>query len=343
MADYLDERPIEGIPPPKYDAEMHDEKAAGKTGAYVGDQPVVDIEAGHQASLNDVMDSANDIVTNLITVEDDPSVTPWTFRMLFIGIVPLFRVLSPSSLPPPANISHSLLPQQGIGLSIFGGVLQEIFYFKPQVIVVSNIFLTVIAYPLGEALAFIIPRRGPIGRWLNPFPFNAKEHAAIVLMSSAAAQSALATEALTAQELYYGGYPNRAAGVFVVLSSQLLGFGVAGLLRDVIVRPTKMIWPVIIPIATLLESIHKHTGIFRKRLKAFWIIFGIAFVWEWFPEYIFTVLEGVSIFCLADQHNLVFTNLFGGSSGNEGLGIRKYYITHMFKSFELTMFSFLLL
>jgi hypothetical protein len=33
------------------------------------------------------------------------------------------------------------------------------------------------------------------------------------------------------------------------------------------------------------------------------------------------VLEGVSIFCLAHQDSLVFTNLFGGASGNEGLGL----------------------
>ena len=32
------------------------------------------------------------------------------------------------------------------------------------------------------------------------------------------------------------------------------------------------------------------------------------------------VLTGVSIFCLAKQDSLVFTNLFGGSQGNEGLG-----------------------
>jgi hypothetical protein len=38
-------------------------------------------------------------------------------------------------------------------------------------------------------------------------------------------------------------------------------------------------------------------------------------------QYIFTVLEGVSIFCLAHQDSLVFTNLFGGASGNEGLGL----------------------
>jgi hypothetical protein len=32
-------------------------------------------------------------------------------------------------------------------------------------------------------------------------------------------------------------------------------------------------------------------------------------------------LIGFSIFCLADQHSLVFTNLFGGAQGNEGMGL----------------------
>lgn len=33
------------------------------------------------------------------------------------------------------------------------------------------------------------------------------------------------------------------------------------------------------------------------------------------------ILTGVSIFCLANQNNATFTNIFGGASGNEGLGL----------------------
>ena len=50
-------------------------------------------------------------------------------------------------------------------------------------------------------------------------------------MASAAAQSATSTQALAVQELFYGGYPSRAAGVFITFSTQLIGFGIAGLLR----------------------------------------------------------------------------------------------------------------
>lgn len=254
--------------------------------------PQYEGEEDHGRRRSTVVDTAEGLVTRVIDVEDDPTLNPWTFRTFFLGL----------------------------GLSCFGAVLQEIFYFKPQTIFVSVVFLTVLAYILGEAMAMAIPRKGAIGRFLNPFPFNMKEHASITLMASAASQSALATEALAAQQLFYGGYPNKAAGIFVVITTQLIGFGLAGLLRDILVYPTYMLWPMNLPITTLLESLHKDKAVAKARLKIFYVVFFTVFVWEVFPEYIFTVLEGVSVFCLAHQDSLVFTNLFGGASGNEGVG-----------------------
>jgi hypothetical protein len=66
---------------------------------------------------------------------------------------------------------------RGFGLAIFASVLQEIFYFKPQTIYVSNVFLCVIAYVLGEGMSKVLPSKGKIGLFLNPHPFNMKEHA----------------------------------------------------------------------------------------------------------------------------------------------------------------------
>lgn len=33
------------------------------------------------------------------------------------------------------------------------------------------------------------------------------------------------------------------------------------------------------------------------------------------------ILTGVSVFCLANRKSMLFTNIFGGSNGNEGLGL----------------------
>jgi OPT family oligopeptide transporter len=199
-------------------------------------------------------------------------------------------------------------------------VLATIYYFKPQTVYVSVIFLAVISYVLGELMEKLIPKGGFIGRWFNPHKFNHKEHAAIVIMSSAAANCALGTEVLAVQRLYYSTSPNAGASIFLLFSSQLLGYGIAGLMRKTLVYPTKMLYPINLPLNTLLETLHRDKKETAKRLKLFYIMFCVLFVWETFPEYIMPIMTGVSIFCLAKRDSLVFTNLFGGTNGNEGLG-----------------------
>ena len=45
--------------------------------------PYEDVE--HQGDHHAHLDTAEDIVTTVIDVEDDPTLDPWTFRMFFIG------------------------------------------------------------------------------------------------------------------------------------------------------------------------------------------------------------------------------------------------------------------
>lgn len=44
------------------------------------------------------------------------------------------------------------------------------------------------------------------------------------------------------------------------------------------------------------------------------------FIWELFPEWIFPLLTGLSIACISAPNNVVVSQVFGGSNGNEGLG-----------------------
>jgi OPT family oligopeptide transporter len=199
--------------------------------------------------------------------------------------------------------------------------LATIFLFKPQSVSVSVIFLTVISYVAGNAMSIILPNSGFIGRWLNPHSFNSKEHLAVVIMASSASGAAYATEVLATQKLFYGIIPNAAVAILLLLSSQLLGYGMAGVLRRSLVYPTKMLWPSILPLNSLIETLHRDKSEMKKKFNFFWMIFGITAVWELFPQYIMPVLTGVSVFCLANRRSLVFTNLFGGASGNEGLGL----------------------
>jgi hypothetical protein len=96
-----------------------------------------------------------------------------------------------------------------------------------------------VSYVLALALQ-CIPRKSFIGRWLNPHPFNSKEHAAILIMSTTAAHSARAIEVLAVQKLWYDKLPSPAVCIFLIFSSQTLGYGVSGVMRKILVYPTKV-------------------------------------------------------------------------------------------------------
>ncbi|KAG1877966.1 OPT oligopeptide transporter protein-domain-containing protein [Suillus subalutaceus] len=241
---------------------------------------------------NVVLQNERDIATHVISVDDDPSLNPWTFRAFFIGL----------------------------GLSAFGGSLAQIYYFKPQTISVSLMFLAIISYVIGLAMETFIPRHGLL-RYLNPGPFNKKENAFIIIMCSAAANSALATEVLAVQRLYYNITPNAGSSIFLLFSSQLLGYGIGGLMRGILLYPSKMLYPSVLPLLSMFDAFYRDGIEARRRLKVFYFVFTAIFIWEMFPEWIFPLLTGLSIFCLAAPNNAAVSRVFGGSNGNEGLGL----------------------
>ncbi|KAF8200156.1 peptide transporter MTD1 [Pholiota molesta] len=223
----------------------------------------------------------------------------------------------------------------GIGLSCFGAVLGQIFYFRPQTVYVSPLFLQIIAYLLGLVMEEVIPgpnsvherlrtKDNAFWRFMNPGPFNIKEHVAITIFSTTAAESALAISIFAADSLYYNLSPNVGVGIFTLIGSQLMGYGLGvGIMRAFLVYPTYIVFPNLLPTVQLFDALHRGKKIFlqKKRVKFFWSIFIAIFVWEWFPEYIAPTLTGISIFCLANKKSAWFTRIFGGAAGNEGIGM----------------------
>lgn len=151
-------------------------------------------------------------------------------------------------------------------------------------------------------------------------------------MVAAASSTPEAMTVLAVQKLYYNINPNAAIGVFLILSTQMLGYGLAGVLRRTLVYPSNMLYPTNLPTAALLESLHKERKVVKKKLRVFNYGFIALFLWQAFPQYITPLLSGLSVFCLAMQHSPIVTHLFGGSSANEGLGFLSL-------SFDWTMVS----
>ncbi|KAH9830037.1 OPT oligopeptide transporter [Rhodofomes roseus] len=238
------------------------------------------------------VEEAYEVAVKVLSARDDPELQAVTFRTVFLGL----------------------------GFSAFGAVLAQIYYFKPQTLSVSTLLLLILSYWFGNGMHMIIPTKG-WWRWLNPGPFNIKEHTAIIIMSSTASHSAVAIQVISVQNLFYNNEVNPGIAIFTLIGSQLIGYGYAGLLADTLVRPTRCFWPATIYTSNLFQALHYDRQMTSKRVRLFWAIFAVMFCWEIIPEWIFPLLTGVSIFCLADNHSSVMRNIFGGASNNEGMGL----------------------
>ncbi|CAO3697429.1 unnamed protein product [Rhizopus stolonifer] len=229
------------------------------------------------------------IVNEVTIVDDDPELLSFTVRGLFVGII----------------------------LSALSSSVYQLMVFKPVGVALSSIFMLIVAYVFCNAWYRFLPKGG----WLNPAPFNYKEHACVYIMVSSANTSAYGTYILSAQQLYFQDTPGPAGSIFLLLATQLIGYGIAGQLRPYLVYPANMIWPQSLPTISVLKTFNLHKEEAQWRTRFFFYVFGAIFVYEFIPQYMFPLLSGFSIVCLASRGSKTVQNIFGGTAINEGLGI----------------------
>jgi hypothetical protein len=99
-------------------------------------------------------------------------------------------------------------------------------------------------------------------------------------MTAASSSTPEAMSVLAVQKLWYNIQPNAATGIFLILSTQMVGYGVAGLLRSTLVYPSKMFYPANLPTAALIENLHKDRQTTQKKMRIFWIAFIVLFCWQ---------------------------------------------------------------
>ncbi|KAL0578071.1 hypothetical protein V5O48_003933 [Marasmius crinis-equi] len=243
----------------------------------------------------------------------------------------------------------------GTVIAGLGAALYEIYYLKPVQVTVSTVFLLLITYTIGEFMAKLPTRStvegtrfqalGPFFHFINPGPFGLKEHAVATLIASTAAYGSAAVQNFAVQRLFYDTNVGALTAIFGAFSTACFGTGLVGILRPLTVYPSEMVYWGNLPTVSVFQALHFDTTGNAKRKKLFWGAFGGMFIWEIFPAYMFPLLNGFSIFCLASQKASkrvrdVFTNVFGGAEGNEGLGLLSIsldwqYIGSTYMSFPL--------
>ncbi|GAA5988412.1 hypothetical protein JCM10908_003554 [Rhodotorula pacifica] len=252
-------------------------------------------------------DSAYPEVQASVSNIDDPIACVLTLRVWFLGL--LFCLVIAS--------------------------LNMFFSLRYPAPLVTPIITQLFSYPLGKFLARYVPSYSCTPpKWstrigmpekisLNPGPFSIKEHALLVIMANVATSPAFALNYSLVAEKFYGQHQPAAFDFLLVLTTQLIGFGVAGLCRRLLVWPASMLWPQNLVYCTLLNTFHaeiedEETG--PTRLRFFAYIFAGAFCWFWLPGFLFAALSAFSWVCWIAPNNIVVNQLFGVSSGL-GMGL----------------------
>jgi len=191
-------------------------------------------------------------------------------------------------------------------------------------LIIQSSIVQLISYPMGQGCAKFLPNVHIFGAPLNPGPFNKKEHTLITMMTAAGASMSYAFDILVAQQVYYNQSWGWGFQILLTISTQAMGFGMAGMLRRFLIWPAAMIWPGTLITTTIMDSLHNHTpsdpsktnGWKIGRYRFFLIVGTGAFLWHWFPYAIAPFLSYVGTFpAWIAPNNLAVNQIFGGVSG----------------------------
>ncbi|CAH7672266.1 OPT oligopeptide transporter protein-domain-containing protein [Phakopsora pachyrhizi] len=139
-------------------------------------------------------------------------------------------------------------------------------------------------------------------------------------MACSAGAGAMSIEMIGARSLLFNQSPSPVISLMIMLSSQMIGYGWAGLLAPLIVNSPRIVFPSVLPSVTLFNSLYANSDQSKDQVSFFKKVFlGISF-YEIFPLYIAPALQAISPWCLALPKTPEISHVFGGSRVGEGLG-----------------------
>ncbi|KAL1705633.1 OPT oligopeptide transporter protein-domain-containing protein [Schizophyllum commune] len=199
--------------------------------------------------------------------------------------------------------------------------MNQFFYFRYPSVTVTGLVAQLLIFPFGRLWAFACPNVSIFSIPLNPGPFTIKEHVLVTIMATVGAETAYATDIVAVQRVYYNQVWPFAYQWMLVMSTQLIGFSIGGVARRFLVAPPSMIWPNTLVSCALFNTLHSQSyagvgqygGISRERFFAFAL--GGAFVWYFFPGYLFEALSVFTWVCWIAPNNVKVNQLFGYHSG----------------------------
>lgn len=156
-----------------------------------------------------------------VPTTDDPNMPVFTFRMWTLGLLSC----------------------------IILAFLNQFFSYRTEPLGISAVSAQIASLPLGRLMAAVLPTRKfrvPFTTWewsMNPGPFNIKEHVLITIFANAGAGGAYAINIVTIVKAFYKRKLTYFVALLITTTTQMIGYGWAGIFRDYLVKPAFMWWP----------------------------------------------------------------------------------------------------
>ncbi|KAG8381107.1 hypothetical protein BUALT_Bualt06G0088000 [Buddleja alternifolia] len=233
-----------------------------------------------------------------VSKTDDPTIPVYTFRMWFLGII----------------------------TCVLLSIVNQFFWYRTAPISISSTAAQIAVVPIGHLMARTLTKRAffkgtRFEFTLNPGPFNVKEHVLITMFANAGAGSVYATHILSSVKLYYKKPLGFIPAFIVMMTTQLLGYGWAGIFRKHLVEPAVMWWPNNLVQVSIFRALHdkeKRPRGGTTRTQFFLIVLTFTFAYSIFPNYFFGMLTSLSWICWVAPKSVLAHQL---GSGATGLGV----------------------
>ncbi|GMJ14979.1 oligopeptide transporter 1, ARABIDOPSIS THALIANA OLIGOPEPTIDE TRANSPORTER 6 [Hibiscus trionum] len=217
----------------------------------------------------------------------------------------------------------------GLGSCVVLSFVNQFFWYRKMPLTITSVSAMIAVVPLGHLMAKTLPHRVFFEntRWeftTNPGPFNMKEHVLITIFANSGAGTVYATHILSAVKLYYKRKLTFIPALLVMLTTQVLGFGWAGIFRKYLVEPGEMWWPSNLVMVSLFRALHEK----EERPKGgttlnqfFLLVLICSFAYYVLPGYLFSTLTSFSWVCWLAPKVVLVQQL---GSGLKGLGVGSF-------------------
>ncbi|KAK4794730.1 hypothetical protein SAY86_012724 [Trapa natans] len=262
----------------------------------------------HHPSIDDIDyvheedDCPIEEVRMTVPTTDDPSLPALTFRTWVLGLV-----------------SCCLL-----------SFMNQFFGYRQNQLYISSVSAQIVVLPLGKLMAATLPTkriRIPLTGWsftMNPGPFNLKEHVLITIFANSGANGVYALHIVTSIKAFYHRKIHLLAAFLLSQTTQMLGYGWAGLFRKYLVDSPYMWWPSNLVQVSLFRALHekeKRPKGGQTRMQFFLLVFISSFAYYIIPAYLFPTVSAISLVCLVWKNSVTAHQI---GSGIHGLGLGSF-------------------